>query len=142
MDSSPSISKTQTRGGIPKPSEKKFGKYRVLQIRREISAHRYVLPDFVDCYVVSPFCRAALVWVVKGKEAIGIWSHAHVGCSYYLPPTPTFQSLLLCVCVPGIFFRVRELTAVKIVIEKFLPFSLITFLSFILFIQIRALLWP
>ena len=46
---------------------------------------------------------------MKGREGIGIWSHALVGCSYFLPPTLTFQSLLLCVCV--FFFRVRELTS-------------------------------
>ena len=90
--------KTQTRGGIPKPSGKK-----VRKISQVANSSRNLSPpvcfaDFVDCDVVLPLCRGALVWVVKGKEAIGIWSYAHVGCSYNLPPTPTYQSLLLCVC--------------------------------------------
>ena len=38
----------------------------------------------------------------------------------YLPPTPTFQSLLLCGC--AFVFRLRELKAAKIVIDKFSPF--------------------
>ena len=63
-----------------------------------------------------------MIWAVKKRETISIWSHALVSCSYYLTPTPTFQSLPLRVFLV-FFFRVRELIAAKMVVEKFLPFG-------------------
>ena len=63
------------------------------------------------------------MWVVKEKEAIGIWSLtrslvAHITYPQHLP-----SNRCCSVFVCAFFFRVRELNAAKMVIEKFLPFS-------------------
>ena len=103
MDSSPSISKTQTRGGIPKPSEKKFGKYRVLQIRREISAHRYVLPDFVGL-----LCRFAFLSRCPGLGSEGKGGHWYLVSRarwlLILPAPNTYLSIAAALCLCTRYF--------------------------------------
>ena len=87
--------------GIPKPSEKNFKRYRVLQNRREISAHRYLLL----------FCRVAHNWCLVSRAR---WFVLIPAPNTYLP-----IAAALCLCI---FFRVHELNVAKMVVEKFLPF--------------------